>query len=62
MSRCTLKPLAYKRNLEWWILVQRSYKILNKICPKVEPCGATDNTEKGEESFPKEGIKEGRSS
>jgi hypothetical protein len=36
-------------------------KNINQRGPRVDPCGTPDNTEKGEENFPKMLTKEGRS-
>jgi hypothetical protein len=33
-------------------------KVLIKRGPRVQPCGTADNTEKGEENFPKTRTKE----
>jgi hypothetical protein len=59
MFRQIFRSSANKRNLEWFILSERSLiKLLNKRDPSVEPWGTPDNTEKGEENLTKIWTKE----
>jgi hypothetical protein len=53
MLQYIFKSSTNKRNLECLIISERSLtKILKKRGPRVNPCGAPDNTEKGDENFP----------
>jgi hypothetical protein len=59
MLRYIFRSSANKRNLECLIIADRSLtKILNKRGPRIDPCGAPDNTEKGDKNFPKMRTKE----
>jgi hypothetical protein len=57
--RQIFKSSANKRNFGCLIRAERSLtKILNKRGPRVDPCVTPDNTEKGDENFPKIRMKE----